>query len=214
MKASGSLTVSATPEAVWQALCDPEVLREAIPHCETFNRVAGMRDVYDARLSAHAGRLVGHFSVRVSVFPDNPPQKYRLRCEAAGGGVGSAQGGAIVKLEPEGAATRLSYQASLHLTGALHAVPEGLIQGTFERYARHFFTKLEGLLTHTELAAEPITLPSFRAPEPTPRRTRKVANLTARQPWHIDLPLDKPAMLLAAGGAAVAILVLLILLVT
>ncbi len=164
MESSGDRRIAAPVEQVWDALCDPATLRRCIPHCERFEAIPGVPDMFDARLSAHVGRMVGHFTVRVKLYRDDPPHAYRLRCEGVGGSIGSVKGGALVTLSHgEDGTTSLGYHASAGFTGALRAVPEGLVVHHFQRYAAHFFQRLDNELTGADHRPEPIELPAFGA---------------------------------------------------
>ena len=87
--------ISAPREAVWKALNDPEILRQAIPGWRLPNS--------DTDFTAHAAEdqapVKAPFTGEVQLTDLDPPNGYTISGEGKGGLAGFAKGGAVVRLE-------------------------------------------------------------------------------------------------------------------
>ena len=106
MKLTGSYKINLEKQKVWEALNDPEILKQAIPGCEEFNKKS------DTEFSAKATNKIGPFNATFSGDIElkdlNPPNSYKI----SGSGnslVGFASGEAEVKLEDTDKGTNLIY---------------------------------------------------------------------------------------------------------
>jgi carbon monoxide dehydrogenase subunit G len=140
MEMGSTRIVNASPETVWRALNDPDVLRDSIPGCETFTREsdAEWRVVVAARVGPVSARFNGRFLLADVV----PPTSYTLRFEGQGGAAGFASGEARVSLaSADGGATALSYAAKAQVGGKLAQLGSRLIDGAAAKMADDFFAR-------------------------------------------------------------------------
>lgn len=146
MEMTGEYVIAVPRAAVWEALNDIEVLRQAIPGCETINRVSDTE--IEATVTAKVGPVKASFKGMVTLSELDPPNGYTIRGEGKGGVAGFAKGGAKVRLAevPEG--TKLSYDVDATVGGKLAQIGARLIDSTAKKLADEFFA------TFSKLAAE------------------------------------------------------------
>src|SRR4051812_25687675 len=139
MKMSGDEVIPATRDAVWKALNDPDVLKQAIPGCQEINKTS--ETDFDAKVIVKIGPVKATFTGVVHLSDLKPPQSYRISGEGKGGVAGFASGGAAVRLDevPEG--TKLSYDVDAQVGGKLASVGSRLIDSTARSLATQFFEK-------------------------------------------------------------------------
>jgi hypothetical protein len=100
------------------------------------------------------------FNGEVELQDLDPPRGYTISGKGSGGVAGNARGAAKVKLEPDGAATRLSYDVDAQVTGKLAQLGSRLIDSTAKMLAGQFFNKFEQLVSKPEPEPEPEPAPS------------------------------------------------------
>jgi uncharacterized protein len=173
MDMSGEYRIPASRQTVWEALNDPEMLKRAIPGCESIERVSDTE--LAATVTAKVGPVKARFNGAVTLEDLNPPESYTIRGEGKGGAAGFAKGSARVQLEEQGAETVLTYTAKADVGGKLAQLGSRLIQGTAKKYADEFFGNFTRNLTAppaeapAEAPAEPAAAePRPEAPRPTP----------------------------------------------
>ena len=139
MKLSGEKILNASQARVWAALNDPEVLRQSIPGCESFQKQAD--DSYRATVAAKIGPVQTRFNGTVRLTDLDPPKGYTISGEGSSGAAGSARGGAKVRLEPTAGGTRLSWTADAQISGKLAQIGSRLIESTANHMAGQFFDR-------------------------------------------------------------------------
>ncbi|WP_428028981.1 SRPBCC family protein [Ancylobacter sp.] len=139
MELTGAQRIEASREAVWQALNDPEILRQCIPGCQELQQSSPTQ--FTARVVLKIGPVKATFSGAVTLSDLDPPHGYRIAGEGQGGVAGFAKGGADVRLEaePDGA-TRLTYSAQANVGGKIAQLGARLIDSTSRKLAGEFFT--------------------------------------------------------------------------
>jgi carbon monoxide dehydrogenase subunit G len=100
MDMSGEYRIPASRERVWEALNDPEILKQAIPGCESLEKVG--ENELEAQVKAKIGPVSAKFAGKVTLSDLNPPESYRIGGEGKGGAAGFAKGGANVTLTEDG----------------------------------------------------------------------------------------------------------------
>lgn len=145
MEMTGEERIAAPVETVWRALNDPEVLKAAIPGCETLEKTSdtGMT----ATVVLKIGPVKARFNGSVELSNLNPPHAYTITGEGKGGVAGFAKGGADVTLTPDGEnATVLAYTVKADVGGKIAQLGARLIDSTAKKLAREFFAKLGTLI--------------------------------------------------------------------
>lgn len=135
MKLSGSYQINLEKQKVWEALNDPEILRQAIPGCEEFTKNS------DTEFTAKATNKIGPFNASftgdVELKDLNPPNSYKI----SGSGnspVGFASGEASVKLEDHQNGTKLIYEVEANVGGKIAQVGSRLIDMTEKKWQIFF----------------------------------------------------------------------------
>lgn len=137
MDMSGEYRIQAPRDRVWAALNDPDILKQAIPGCESLEKVG--ENELEAQVKAKIGPVSAKFGGKVTLSDLNPPESYRISGEGKGGAAGFAKGGANVTLSEDGDATVLRYTASADIGGKLAQIGSRLVQGSAKKMADDFF---------------------------------------------------------------------------
>src|SRR3954449_7063145 len=166
MDMTGEYRIPAPRQRVWEALNDPEVLRQAIPGCEQLDKVSDTE--LTARVKAKVGPVSATFNGKVTLGDLNPPESYTISGEGSGGMAGFAKGGANVHLTDEGADTVLRYDAKADVGGKLAQIGSRLIQGTARKMADDFFGRFSTIVGERSAAEAPPNAAIDAAAAPPP----------------------------------------------
>ena len=150
MDMTGERRIPAPREQVWAALNDPEVLKAAIPGCESLEKTSETE--MKASASIKIGPISARFTGKVQLSDIDPPNGYTIGGEGQGGVAGFAKGGAKVRLEPDGEATLLRYEVNAQVGGKIAQLGARLIDATAKSMADQFFNRFTAHLTPPEAA--------------------------------------------------------------
>ncbi len=171
MDMNGEYQIAAPRQRVWEALNDPEVLRQCIPGCEEIVKLSDVE--WTAKVTAKVGPVKAKFGGKVTLSDLDPPNGYTITGEGTGGAAGFAKGGAVVKLTDQNTGTLLAYTVKAQVGGKLAQIGSRLIDGASRKMADEFFAAF---------AAQP-SLPASRPPSrrscrrrlrPRPRPRRRL----------------------------------------
>ena len=144
MKLSGSYQINLSKEKVWEALNDPEILKQAIPGCEEFTKNS------DTEFTATATNKIGPFNASftgdIELTDLDPPNSYKIT-GSGNSPVGFASGEATVKLEDNEKGTNLIYEVEANVGGKIAQVGSRLIDMTAKKMADIFFGKFSKLIS-------------------------------------------------------------------
>lgn len=138
MDMKDSRRIEAPREVVWAALNDPEVLKAAIPGCESIENVGD--NELQAKVTLKIGPVKASFTGKVTLSNIKPPESYTISGEGQGGVAGHARGGADVTLEEDGGATILHYDVKAEVGGKIAQLGSRLIDSTAKKLAGEFFS--------------------------------------------------------------------------
>ncbi|MDQ7980537.1 carbon monoxide dehydrogenase subunit G [Paraburkholderia sp. SARCC-3016] len=145
MELTGEQILPLPRERVWAALNDPEILKAAVPGCESFERVEDNQ--FQMVMAATVGPIKARFKGRMVLTDLQPPNSYSLTFEGSGGAAGFGKGGAHVDLVSESSgATRLVYRSHAQVGGRLAQVGGRLIDGVARKMAEEFFGRFTAAL--------------------------------------------------------------------
>ncbi len=167
MQMSGEYQIPAPRHAVWDALNDPEILRQCIPGCEEL--VRNGENAFDAKVVAKVGPVRAKFNGSVELSEIDPPRGYKISGQGQGGAAGFAKGGATVQLAENGAETVLSYTVDASVGGKLAQIGSRLIDATAKKMADDFFTRFAELVAGPA-TGETATVPAPKAAAAEPRK--------------------------------------------
>ncbi len=139
MEMAGERRIAATPQRVWEALNDAEVLRVCIPGCQSLIKEAD--DRFSAVAEVKIGPIGARFKGAVALSELDPPNGYTISGQGSGGVAGNAKGTAKVRLSPDGAGTLLSYNVDAQVGGRMAQLGGPLIDATAKNMADKFFNK-------------------------------------------------------------------------
>src|SRR6478672_1902930 len=140
MKIEATQEIKAPRERVYAALIDPEVLRFAIPGCESLEKTGD--DLYTATMKAGIGAIKGTFKGDVRLEDMRPPEHYRIAVQGKGA-MGFAKGSADFDLEEKNGGTLIRYSGEMQIGGSIAGVGQRMVQGAAKMMASQFFAKLE-----------------------------------------------------------------------
>ena len=143
MKLTGSYKLNVKKEIVWQALNDPNILKQCIPGCETFDKESNT--VFNATATNQIGPMNATFSGKVVLSNILENQSYTLSGEGQSS-VGFVNGKADVNLEEENGLTRLSYQIEVNVGGKVAQLGSRLINGVAKKMSDYFFGRFSDLV--------------------------------------------------------------------
>ncbi len=151
MDMTGEYRIAAPRQKVWDALNDPDILKQCIPGCETIEKLSPTE--MTATVRAKVGPVSARFGGKVTLSELDPPNGYRISGEGTGGPAGFAKGGATVKLADDGGATKLSYVVEANVGGKLAQIGSRLIDATARQMAENFFAKFAATVAAAEQPA-------------------------------------------------------------
>jgi len=161
MEMTGEYRIPASREAVWQALNDPDILKQCIPGCDEIEKTSDTE--FSAKVTAKVGPVKAKFSGAVTLSDMDPPNGYTISGEGTGGAAGFAKGGAKVALAEDGSDTILTYDVNATVGGKLAQIGSRLIDSTSKKMANEFFGKF------AEVVGGPASSDAPAGPEaPTP----------------------------------------------
>jgi carbon monoxide dehydrogenase subunit G len=168
MDMTGEFLIPAPRRKVWEALNDPEILRQSIPGCEEVEKISPTE--LAAKVTAKVGPVKARFGGKVTLSDLDPPNGYKITGEGSGGAAGFAKGGATVRLADDGDGTRLTYVVEAHVGGKLAQIGSRLIDATARKMAEDFFTRFSAIVGGVPAAAagEPEVALETAAQRPSP----------------------------------------------
>ncbi len=135
----GEERISAPVEKVWEALNDPEILKECIPGCQDLEMKSPTEMA--ATVVLKIGPIKATFAGEVTLTNLKPPHSYTITGEGKGGIAGFAKGGADVMLTEDGPdTTLLKYEAKADVGGKIAQLGSRLITSTSKKLAGQFFS--------------------------------------------------------------------------
>jgi carbon monoxide dehydrogenase subunit G len=140
MRVTGTATLNAPAERVWDALNDPAVLARTIPGCQWLQEVAP--DEYRMTISAGVASIKGTYQGDVRLTDRSRPDSFTLKASGAGA-PGTVSADVKVRLAAAGdGATRLDYDADAIVGGPIGGVGQRVLVGAAKKTASEFLTNV------------------------------------------------------------------------
>ncbi len=143
MKLTGSYKLNVKKEIVWQALNNPDILKQCIPGCESFEKKSNT--IFNATATNKIGPMNATFSGTVTLSNIQDNQSYTLSGEGQSS-VGFVNGSADVKLTEENESTTLSYEVDVNVGGKIAQLGSRLIDGVTKKMSNYFFGRFSDLV--------------------------------------------------------------------
>ena len=136
MKLVGSYKLNVKKEIVWQALNDPNILKQCVPGCESFEKKSDTMFIVTA--TNQIGPMNATFSGTVTLSNIQENQSYTIKGEGQSS-VGFANGSANVKLTEKNESTTLIYEVNVNVGGKIAQLGSRLIDGVAKKMSDYFF---------------------------------------------------------------------------
>ena len=144
MKLSGSYKLNVKKDIVWKSLNDPNILKQCIPGCESFEKESDT--VFNVTATNQIGPMNATFSGNVTLSNIEENQSYTLSGEGQSP-VGFANGSVDVNLVENNGTTILNYEANLNVGGKIAQLGSRLIDGVAKKMANYFFGRFADLVS-------------------------------------------------------------------
>ena len=142
--------IPASLDEVWTALNNTEILKQAMPGCESFDAVE--ENKFEAKITAKVGPVKAKFKFNVEMTDIDAPNGYTIMGEGQGGVAGFAKGSAKVDLTEDGTNTILAYNVQANVGGKLAQLGARFIDGAAKKMADGFFGNFNELLSDNDSA--------------------------------------------------------------
>lgn len=141
MKISGTATMGASPEQVWQAVHDPDVLARCIPGCESLREIAPGQ--YAMTVKAGVAAIKGSYDGEVAVIDVTEPTAFTMKAQGAGAPGTIATTVDVTLAAAEGGGTAIAYEADALVGGPIGGVGQRMLAGVARKMAGQMFTSLD-----------------------------------------------------------------------
>ena len=153
MDITGEIQLPARREVVFAALNDPEMLRTALPGCETLTRQG---DTLTGGFDLAVAHLAGPVAGRLTYGPGLAGERVALSGGVEGSHAGALRGSVEIVLSEAGEATRAAYAAHVEPHGALAGIDAAELAAAARDFAAAFFGALAVRLGEPLVAAPPL----------------------------------------------------------
>src|SRR6185312_10324902 len=151
MDISSSYTLNAPREQVWDALLDPDLLKRAIPGCESLELTGDNQ--YAMRLNVDVAGVKGAYQGTMRVLDAQKPESYRVVVDGAGArGILHSDG--VLRLTANDAGTTdIHYSGQAQLGGAVASIGAQVASGAASMLLKRYFGRIASLLPAVPVAA-------------------------------------------------------------
>ena len=141
MDMTGQRTLKATQQQAWEALNDPEILKECIPGCKKFEATGD--NAFAVSAGIKIGPVAATFNGNVQLTDIVAPTSYKLNFDAQGGVAGFGKGESAVELKPLPEGCELHYTVHSTVGGKIAQMGQRLIDGVAKNMAEDFFKRFD-----------------------------------------------------------------------
>ena len=144
MKLAGTYKLNVKKEIAWNALNDPEILKQCIPGCDSFDKEND--NTFSASVTNQIGPMNATFSGTVKLLNIKKNESYTLSGEGQSS-VGFANGSANVKLAELDGTTLLYYEVDINVGGKIAQLGSRLIDGVAKKMSDYFFGRFADIIS-------------------------------------------------------------------
>ena len=156
MEMQGTRPLAVTQEQAWEALNDPQVLKQCIPGCDKIEPAG--EGQYAVGIAVKVGPVSAKFNGKIALSEVVAPDSYTLTFDGQGGAAGFGKGVSKVRLsaQPDGPGCVLDYQVQAQVGGKIAQVGQRLIDGVARSMAEDFFKRFDAQMRrlHPEAYAQ------------------------------------------------------------
>ncbi len=127
------------PDRAYAMLLDPAVLAQAIPGCESLEKIG--EDEYRMKMKMALAAVSGAFEGKVRISDKTPPSSFRMDVDGTGK-IGFVKGGGMLTLTAAGEGTEVTFDGDVQVGGTIAAVGQRLIDSTAKMMIKKFFERL------------------------------------------------------------------------
>ncbi len=172
MQMQGEQHISAPRQKVWEALNDPEILKAAIPGCQSMDRDG--EDSFAVIAEVKIGPIGARFKGNVRLSDIDAPNGYTIAGTGSGGIAGNAKGAAKVSLsDTADGGTLITYGVDAEVGGRMAQLGGPIIDATAKNLAGKFFAKFGEIVSGEAASA------AAAATGPVPAETALTASSAA-----------------------------------
>jgi carbon monoxide dehydrogenase subunit G len=144
MKLTGSYKLNVKKEIVWKALNSPNILKQCIPGCDSFEKESDTS--FKASVTNQIGPMNATFSGTVELSNIQENVSYTLS-GVGQSSVGFANGSANIKLLEKNGITTLSYVVNVSVGGKIAQLGSRLIDGVAKKMSDYFFGRFADIVS-------------------------------------------------------------------
>ncbi len=142
---SGKETIDVAPQTLWDALIDPEILREVVPGCREICAIGEAE--YIMALDLKVAAVGGSFEGKIALFDMHPPARCQIAVSGEGTlGTGTGTASVMIAYEGDNKST-ISYEAEGDVGGLVAGVGQRVLMGVARHLTRNFFSSLKKQFT-------------------------------------------------------------------
>jgi carbon monoxide dehydrogenase subunit G len=151
MDISSSYTLNAPREQVWDALLDPDLLKRAIPGCESLEPTGDNQ--YAMRLNVDVAGVKGAYQGTMRVLDAQKPESYRVVVDGAGArGILHSDG--VLRLTANDAGTTdIHYTGQAQLGGPVASIGAQVASGAASMLLKRYFGRIASLMPAAPVVA-------------------------------------------------------------
>lgn len=163
MKISGTASLAAGRQQVWDAFHDPAVLARTLPGCERLVELGP--DRWAMTVTAGVAAIKGTYDGEVSLHDPQEPGSFRMKASGSGA-PGTVDADVVVRLDPSATGgTDVSYDADATVGGVVGGVGQRMLSGVTRKMAGQFFEAVDAdIASGGAVAAQSAALSAAPAP--------------------------------------------------
>jgi carbon monoxide dehydrogenase subunit G len=202
MDISGSYTLNAPREQVWDALLDPDLLKRAIPGCESFEQTGNNQ--YAMRLNVDVAGVKGVYQGTMRVLDAQKPESYRVVVDGAGArGILHSDGVLSLQVNDAGT-TDIRYSGQAQLGGAVASIGAQVARGAASMLLKRYFSRIASLLPAVSVEPAAAAVASVAPFAPVAASVAAPPIPEASAPPAVAAPAEPPPTSAPADPASVA----------
>lgn len=158
MKVTGTATLQAPVDKVWESILDPNVLVRTIPGCERLEETGEHQ--YAATVTAGVASIKGTYQGNVKLSDLKPHESLTLHADGAGAPGTIGVDVKVTFADLGDGTTRIDYDADAVVGGMIGGVGQRMLTSVSKRMSNEFFGNVNKVLTgQVPLEAAPAAAP-------------------------------------------------------